>query len=271
MQGQANQGPSAGPTMQPAAPQPPQAPFVLSPQEAAVLDRVLTDWQKRNREIRALESKFYRWKYDGVFGNGNQPPPMDEGELKFAAPDKGLFLLKGKQEEQSEQWVCDGRAIFQFDYAQKMVTEHVLPPELQGKAIADGPLPFVFCTDAQKLKQRYFMRIITPPNVPNEVWLEAYPRFQQQAAEFKKVEVILQIGGPAKGLLPYAIQIYSPNGKDRLVYQLQDPVINPQKILAILQGDWWKPSIPFTWKKRTELPPQPQPAQARVPGAATQR
>ena len=271
---QAMQGPASGPMTQPAAQQAPKAPFVLSPQEATVLDNVLNDWEKRNKEIHTLESKFFRWKYDGVFGNGNgnQPPAADAGELKFSAPDKGLFLLKGKKDEDSEQWLCDGKSIFQFDYKNSVVTEHVLPPELQGKAIADGPLPFVFCTEAQKLKQRYFMRIITPPTVPNEVWLEAYPRSQQQAAEFSKVEVILQFGGPTKGLLPYAIQLYDPNGKSRTVYQLQDPVVNPPGTwLSGLGHDWTKPSIPLFWKKRTNLPPQPVQAQGPRTAMGMQR
>ena len=121
---------------------------------------------------------------------------------------------------------CHGKFIFQFDYKQRLVTEYVMPPQLQGKGIGDGPLPFVFGVEAEKLKQRYFMRIITPPNVQNAVWLEAYPRYQQQAAEFSKVQVILQFSGPTNALLPHAIQIYSPNGKDRTVYQLQDPSIN---------------------------------------------
>ena len=135
--------------------------------------------------------------------------------------------IEAKDPEQSEQWLCDGKSIYQFDYPKELVTEFVMPPELQGKGIGDGPLPFVFGVEAQKLKQRYFMRIITPPDVQNEVWLEAFPRYQQQAAEFSKVQVILQIAGPTKALLPYAIQIYSPNGKDRTVYQLQNPEINP--------------------------------------------
>ena len=132
-----------------------------------------------------------------------------------------------------------------------------MPPELQGKGIGDGPLPFVFGVEAQKLKQRYFMRIITPPNVQNEVWLEAYPRYQQQAAEFSKVQVILQISGPTKALLPYAIQIYSPNGKDRTVYQLQNPEINPRSDSWILEQRLDEASIPFGWKKKTDLPPPP--------------
>jgi TIGR03009 family protein len=261
-QGAAGQGqpaagqPNQGPPMRNAAP---QAPFVLSPEQAAGLDNLLTDWEKRNKEIHVLESKFYRWQYDVAFGNANQQPTPEEGILKFSAPDKGLMKVEAKDPAQSEQWLCDGKSIFQFDYKQRMVTEYVMPPELQGKGIGDGPLPFVFGVEAEKLKQRYFMRIITPRGVQNEVWLEAYPRYQQQAAEFSKVQIILQISGPTKALLPYAIQMYKPNGKDRTVYQLQNPSINPHVFLpgGLFGRDWTKVSIPFGWRKKTELPPPP--------------
>ena len=246
--------PILGPALRPA---PPRVPFVLSPPEAAALENLLRDWEKRNKEIHFLESKFYRWKYDAVFGNGNQPPAPDEGTLKFAAPDKGLMLIEAKDPKQSEQWLCDGKSIYQFNYAETLVTEFVMPPELQGKGIGDGPLPFVFGIEAQKLKDRYFMRIITPRDVQNEVWLEAYPRFQQQAAEFSRVQVILQIAGSTKALLPYAIQIYSPNGKDRIVYQLHEPSINSRWNSLPIPGHWWDVSIPRGWKKKVDLPPPP--------------
>ena len=154
--------------------------------------------------------------------------------MKFAAPDKGLMKIEAKDPTQSEQWLCDGKSIYQFDYPRSVVTEYVMPPELQGKGIGDGPLPFVFGVEAEKLKQRYFMRIITPPDVQERRsgW-RPIPRYQQQAAEFSKVQVILQISGTTKALLPFAIQIYSPNGKDRIVYQLQDPSINPSGSLAV--------------------------------------
>jgi TIGR03009 family protein len=255
-QGQPAAGqPIQGPPVRTAAP---QVPFVLTPPEAAALENLLTDWEKRNKEIHVLESKFYRWKYDAVFGNGNSPQP-EEGVLKFSAPDKGLMQIEAKDPNQSEKWQCDGKSIFQFDYKQRLVTEYVMPPELQGKGIGDGPLPFVFGVEAGKLKQRYFMRIITPRDVQNEVWLEAYPRYQHEASEYSKVQVILQIAGPTKALLPFAIQMYSPNGKDRTVYQLQNPSINPRVFFpgGILGGDWTKVSIPFGWTKKTELPPPP--------------
>ncbi len=237
---------------------PPRAPFELTPEQTAKLENLLTDWERRNKQIQVLESKFYRWKYDNAFGSTDKPPAPEEGVLKFSAPDKGMMKVEAKDPAQSEQWLCDGKSIFQFNYKDRLVTEYVMPPELQGKGIGDGPLPFVFGVEAQKLKQRYFMRIITPPNVQNNaVWLEAYPRYQQQAAEFSKVEVILKISDSTKELLPFAIQMYSPNGKDRTVYQLENPSINPHVFIKEIFNDWRKVSIPFGWKKKTELPPPP--------------
>ena len=47
-------------------------------------------------------------------------------------------------EGNEERRVCDGKAIYQFDYKQKKLKEYPLPKNLQGKAITNGPLPFVF-------------------------------------------------------------------------------------------------------------------------------
>jgi TIGR03009 family protein len=268
--GQPIQGaPIQGP---PERPNTPQVPFLLSQPEINALNNLLTDWEKRNKEIHIMESKFYRWKYDLVFGNATKPPPYDEGELKFAAPDKAWMYIKAKDPTQSEQWLCDGKSVFQWDYQKKIVNEYMLPREMQGKGIGDGPLPFVFGVEAQKLKQRYFMRIITPPNVHNEVWLEAYPKWQPDAVNYRKVEVILQISGDERTLFPYAIQIFGPNGKDRIVYQLQDPQINPREgPLSIFRSDWTKPLIPFGWTKRVEPPPSSAPETSANPAMPPRR
>ncbi len=261
VQGPAGQGPAAALSIQ----GPPQRPLArrfpaLSPQQLADLDNLLNVWEKRNKEIHVLESKFFRWRYDSVFGTlpNAGPPKPDEGELRFAAPDKAWMKIEAKDPARSEQWLCDGKSVFQWDYKQNLVHEWLLPRDMQGKGIGDGPLPFVFGIEAQKLKQRYYMQIITPPNVQNEVWLEAYPRFQHDAANYSKVQVILQIIGPARTLFPFAIQVYGTNEKDRTVYQLQDPQINPRRPLRDIFGtDWTKPSIPSGWKIHTETPEAP--------------
>ena len=123
---------------------------------------------------------------------------------------------------------------------------------MRGKAISDGPLPFVFGAKAETLKKRYWMRIITPPEVRDQFWLEALPREQQDAANFSKVELILN----ARDLMPFAIQIYKPGGSDRDVYQF-DPRTNLiDKGLDMIR-DFAKPMTPFGYKYVLEdLPAQ---------------
>ena len=162
--GQANQ-PSGGtlPNGAPAQPQPLYAapPFVLSPQEEAELDGLLKAWEKQSQGVKYFYCEFNRLEYNPAFagGNPNQLTTESQGEIKFAAPDKGLFRVTAisnyvldpktrnyvKQKAvPTEWWTCDGKSMFQVDADKKEVLETPLPPQMQGAAIADGPLPFVF-------------------------------------------------------------------------------------------------------------------------------
>ena len=243
----------------PAQPAPAQ-PALLSPQEAAALDRLLTAWEARNAAVRTWSCGFHKWEYSAwspVDASGERLAFAEStGELKYAAPDKGLFRVRESKQwspearryevrggEAGEHWVCNGESIYEFRHTEKQLRETKLPAELRGKAISDGPLPFVFGAKADTLKKRYWMRIITPRDVRDQVWLEALPRFQADAANFSKVELILQ----ARDLMPFAIQIYKPGGQDRDVYQF-DPRTNLIDKGLDLIRDFAKPTTPFGYK-----------------------
>ncbi len=248
---------------------PPAQPPVLSPQEQAMLDQLLAAWEARNAAVRTWSCTFHKWEYNAwspAGPNGDQLAFAENtGELKYAAPDKGLFHVKESKQwspearryevrsgEFGEHWVCNGESIYEYRHSEKQLRETRLPPEMRGKAISDGPLPFVFGAKADTLKKRYWMRIITPPEVRDQVWLEALPRYQADAANFSKVELILQ----ARDLMPFAIQIYKPGGSDRDVYQF-DPRTNLiDKGLDMIR-DFAKPITPFGYKYVLEdLPAQ---------------
>ena len=234
-----------------------RAPFVLTPQEQAQVDHFLRAWEQRSDKIKTFETKFARREYDPVFGpKDGQPRFTDEGELKFKAPDKGLFLVNG---ERPEQWVSDGNSIFEFNHQKRQLIEHKLPPEMQGKAIEDGPLPFLFGAQAEKLKRRYWIRLLPPPRgVQNQIWLEAYPRHQQDAANFQRAELILN----AQDLLPLGMQLHLPNGKSRTSYTFYGVVVNDPNPLRFLKGDPFSPKSPLGWTRVIENPPA-----ARAAGA----
>lgn len=242
----------------------PYAPFTLTPQQQAVVDWVLQRWEQRGSQIKTFECQFTRFEYDAVFGDGKTPLFVDQGEIKYIAPDKGLFRVLPSQqagETREEQWVCNGEAIYQFDYQKKQLVEHKLPPEMQGKAISEGPLPFVFGARAETLMRRYFVRIVTPTNVQGQVWLEAWPRWQADAANFQRATVILT----ADDMLPFAIETIAPNGKNRTVYRLQDPKINARNLLDplnLFQQTWLRPRTPAGWRKVVEEHSSAQTAQS---------
>jgi TIGR03009 family protein len=238
----------------PAAPQPP-AP--LSPQEQAALDRLLAAWEARNAAVSTWSCTFHKWEYNAwspADAAGDRLAFAEStGELKYAAPDKGLFRVKESKQWSPEQrryevrsgdagehWVCNGESIYEFRHGERQLRETKLPAEMRGKAISDGPLPFVFGAKADTLKKRYWMRIITPPGVRDQIWLEAQPRYQVDAANFSKVELILQ----SRDLMPFAIQMFKPGGQDRDVYQF-DPNTNLIDKGLDLIRDFAKPVTPF--------------------------
>jgi len=246
---------------QPVAGQPPvapRAPFQLTPQETADLDLVLREWELKSDKVKTLTSEFTRFEFDPVFKTNKQT----KGILKFKKPDKGVYQIL---DEGGEHWICDGLSIYEYNHQQKLVIERRLPPELQGKAIVDGPLPFIFGAKAAKLKARYFMRLARAPNEQErqrriqagEIWIEAYPRHQRDAANFSRADLILS----RSTMLPKALRIRLPGGNKTTDHIFTEPNTN---------GIWdfvkdIKPSIPFGWKL-VQAEPQQQPA--RPPRAA---
>ncbi len=179
-----------------------------------------------------------------------------------AAPDRGLFRVDSTEKDgkdtpiddsRAEHWISDGKAIFEFNPTKKQVIEHRLPRELRGKAIADSPLPFLFGAEAKKLKQRYFIRLTTPPsNVQDQIWLEAYPRYQQDAANFHHAQFIIT----KKTMEPYGLNIVQPNNKDHTAYRFFEIVVNDH--LRFFKVDPFRPFTPLGWQKIIDEPPSAQ-------------
>jgi len=253
----------------------------LSPEAAAALDRLLAAWEARNAAVRTWSCGFWKWEYNafGPVGPKGDRLAFSEstGEIKYAMPDKGLFRVKESRQwnvqtsryevragDVGEHWVCSGTSIYEFRHSERQLRETRLPPEMHGKAISDGPLPFVFGAKADTLKKRYAMRIVTPPGVADQVWLEALPRFQADAANFSKVELILQ----ARDLMPFAIRIFKPGGQDHDVYQFDPKTSLVDKGLDLIR-DFSKPVTPLGYTFILEDAAAPPPSQtAGQPGTA---
>jgi len=244
----------------------------LTKHEADYIDSVLTWWEHSNSKIKNYRCKFQLLEYDATFGKRNKATTISQGVVKYAAPDKGLFKVDkifhyrapsraGEKEaykqfsgEVGEHWVCDGKSIFKFEARDKQLIQRKLPPELQGKAITEGPLPFLFGAKAETIKQRYWFYVTTPKGSTGEYWLMAYPKRREDAANFKMVEIIIN----EKDFLPKAIQVFATNyhpkkSPARKVYTFDNREINPfynnLNKLNLFHREFYQPAVPRGWKK----------------------
>jgi len=231
-------------------------------EEEQRLDKVLAYWEKCSAKVKDFECKLVRLEYNG----DDKKPLEDRGELKYLAPDRGLIEIAKPREE---KWICDGKAIYQYNFQAKQVQEFKLPPELQGHGISEGPLPFIFGANQAQLKRRYFLQIVTPKDVDAnaQVWVEAFPRYQDDARNFRSVEIILQIN---KDMMPSAMKVVQPNGNNYTVYLFEKVVVNAwgRRIEGVFTGNWWEPKLP---DRDWQLVPDPSvapPERTRQPSTA---
>ncbi len=267
----------------------PKAPewYPLDPKVQEWVDGVLAFWEKRSNEVKTLECKFQKWEYDPaqIPGQFNQLKALGKisempftkfaaGSIKYGAPDKGLFKVEqlqvivpgqqqpdGKQKyevqpkENGEHWVTDGKRVFAFDAIKKEVIESTLPPDMQGKALADGPLPFMFGARAESIKARYWIRPLQAEN-PGEYCLEAVPKSRQDASNFKMVQIVLD----EKQYLPIRMQIFegdwTATNPHRTAYRFSDREENEKNAMAALldplklwNRDFFNVVTPTGWKR----------------------
>ncbi len=260
--------------------------FRLDAKQQQWVDQVLGYWEKRTSEIKTYQCDFKRWEYDPVFGPKEDPKTISYGEIRFAAPDKGMievtrideFDPKKKKEgveppfnqrkgEVGEHWVCDGESVFEFDHPRKLLIETKLPPEMHGKAISESPLPFLFGAKADTIKRKYWVRELPAAagTKPKYYQLEVLPKSREDAGTFKTVQIFLD----QKEFLPVGMQMVELNGQSRSSYQFYNRKENavPNNL-----KNWWgqfvSPKLPRDWTKVTHdlgQPIQPiasQPAQS---------
>lgn len=260
----------------------PQQPFVpqgykLNTIEQTFLNQVLDQWEQQSGQIQTFSCEFTRLVYDPVFGPGDDNYKNEEkGELSYQQPDKGSFQIKevkawdAKQQQHllnphiiGEHWVCDGKSVFEYKTEQKMLVERPIPPEMQGKSIVDGPLPFLFGAEAEKLKKRYWMRI-DHRSAENQIRIVARPKLKADAANYREVELMLDKGR----MLPIAMQVHNlDNSRTVYTFDMDGAQIN-SRMTQLWNQLFQSPRTPFGWTRQVEQPPAQQMAQ---PGTNVRR
>jgi TIGR03009 family protein len=277
--------PAVAPAIAPAMPQQPTWVAQLNAAEQKWVDDVLQYWEARSDKIKLFECQFQRWDYDGgpVDAEGKRHSrTYAKGAIKYAQPDKGLYHVQEliatnagapgqppqavvQNPDLGEHWVCNGQEVYSFEASKKQVTVTPLPPEMRGRAIADGPLPFMFGAKAQTIKARYWVRRLEAApddkSKQGKYWLEAVPKGRQDAQSFKMVRIVLD----EKDYLPESLEIFAPHydpprNDARQTYVFSDRKTQDEANLAelfkkgldplkLFNRDFYDVKIPLGWRK----------------------
>ena len=250
------------------------------------LDPVLDYWATESAKVERLRSTFLRWDYNPEFVAYRDLTKNNQlcayrivgGQIKYSAPDKGYYEVNKiwhfgppaeggtepiykevtdpvELEQQKEKWICDGTKIFAFNFQDKQLHEMMLPPQMQGKGLANSPFPFLFGVQTKDLKNRFWLRPVTPKDAVEQYWIEAWPKRREDAQQYKFVRVIIA----RKDFLPHSIQVFAPN---------YDEVRNPTSMaivfndreknwnttfenLNIFRKEFHNVELPYGWKKIT--------------------
>ncbi|RMG41970.1 MAG: PASTA domain-containing protein [Planctomycetota bacterium] len=230
------------------------------------LESVLRKWQQATDGIDSLEGVQDRIVYDKVFFTAKHT----RGHFYYQAPDKGRIDFDapkdakpnarvtktdpktGKVYEfqvtsgQPETWICDGKFIVQIDHTQKTANKYPLPPDVQGKNIINGPLPFLFGLPPEVAKQRYRLKLLGQNE--HGLWIHVVPKWKQDAANYREATVILD----PKTFLPRAVQLIDPAGTKETVFMFDQLKVNQaghgnivQRIIraGLLRGDPFDPPL----------------------------
>lgn len=273
------QGPSA---IQPASTTPVAPKWVRSQSQEhqQFIGQLLDYWEQSSQKVKQYQCEFTRYDYDTKFVNYREPKTnllaaasIMTGEIRFAGPDKASYetlqvydfpgppeqagqplaeYTPRKGETNREKWICDGKAIFEFDFENRKLYETAIPAEMQGKGLVNSPIPFLFGASKDNILSRFWVQIITPDGVENEYWLEAVPKKIDDARNYKKVEIVIS----RDEFLPIMLHMYAPdynpaeNNFSSRVFEFKNRKVNGgvTKIQNFL-GRFIRPSTPGGWER----------------------
>lgn len=222
----------------------------LSPE----LEQILKNWEQATSRIESLRGSHGRFVYDYVF----EVEKRARGVFYYEAPDKGRIDIEQIDDikpgavgakkgaagtpfklvaDRPERWICDGRTILQINDAEKTVEKFPIPAHAQGQNIMDGPLPFLFGMPAAKAKLRYQLELVEESDA--SVRLRIKPRWQQDAANWKEAQIILE----KRNYLPRAVQLIDPSGNLETVYTFANLKVNQKELPLPWSGKWYAPDL----------------------------
>ncbi|MBQ9128372.1 MAG: hypothetical protein IJY15_11510, partial [Thermoguttaceae bacterium] len=237
---------------------PPPAHYKLSENDKLKLDEFLTHWENFGKGIKQVSCDVHMMEFDGGVLQQDSKKPIAHtwGLFRFKAPNQLLYHIKGEfsyadvdaggeaswKEGQNElKIVLDGKSLTQYDYANKKAVVYPLAEDEQNLDLTmdNGQFPLFFVAKAETLKNRFYLRLVTPAaKRQSEVWIEAFPRYARDAQQFQSIVVILGL----KDMQPTYMRKVGVNGKSKTDLKFERVEVNKGRwtIEGTVDADWTK-------------------------------
>ena len=237
---------------------PPPAHYKLSENEQLKLDEFLAHWENFGKGIKQVSCDVHMMEFDGgvLQQDSKKPVAHNWGLFRFKAPNQLLYHIKGEfsyanadsgsdavwKEGQNElKIVLDGKSLVQYDYSAKKAVVYPLAEDEQNLDLTmdNGQFPLFFVAKAETLKNRFYLRLVTPASKQqSEVWIEAFPRYARDAQQFQSIVVILGL----KDMQPTYMRKVGVNGKSKTDLKFERVEVNKGRwtIEGTVDDDWTK-------------------------------
>ncbi len=233
------------------------APETYKPTEEELnqLNDFLVRWEEFGKNVKRVSCEVHMREFDSVLQqNSKRPVAHTWGQFRFISPNKLMYHIRGEfvysDEKPEGEWkegqnewmiVLNSKEFIQYDYKNKKVVVFPIASEEQDMDLTmdNGQFPLFFVAKADSLKDRFYMRIITPANKQkDEVWIEAFPRYARDAQQFRSITVILGL----KDLQPTYMRRLGVNGKSRTDLTFKNVSVNKGlwKIEGTVEPGWTK-------------------------------
>ena len=230
------------------------APRCLRPAPQTLVSTVLAKWEEASQKCKSLDAKLTIWHYDGVF-NGDKPT-IEHGRFYYESPDIGRFQIGTTCDEKADDWKAfseviiwnatdtlsiDPKTLACLKYSRAALQAAIDADEKSGDKSDGGWLAQIFSGFGRALANRYVSPQRSLPLVVDvrdddlrarfdmtfdqrdgQPCITAIPKRKTEKACFSKIEVLLD----AKTHMTAAIQVFSVNGRERVVYELSNLKIN---------------------------------------------
>jgi outer membrane lipoprotein-sorting protein len=211
------------------------------------IDSVLVKWEEASHKGKILDAKLTVWRYDPVFDRDHQPT-IAHGRFYYEAPNLGRYETRKTARGATNDWssvseavIWTGKEVLWIDGGRRLCRKFSRA-KLQSLLSQPGGnnlgwlseivrefagrfqepkqfVPLLIGIRASEVRERFD---VTLEKSGEGIYLRALPRRSADAACYSRIDVILS----AKTFMAVATQVFSPNGKDRTVVELNDAKVN---------------------------------------------